>query len=1328
MKLITHIFKGGAWRRKVAHGCILAGLLGLSLPEGRAATPLTPGSTTALSNSLSFPLQITQDGTYRIKGSFDGTPASMVNAGTQHGIEVARGLKKVTVILENAGLQTSALEACAFLINGNPNADKNTVDVSDTRPWSSVVTVKLEGENYLYSCRGVRNSSNHVDGLRAGLEIWKGSTVYIEGTGKLTARSSDSRDYYGNTNLAHTKGPYDTVKDPFMNYGPKPGPSVGVEELPGNGGAAGIGGGNYGGSGGNVVIRSGTVIGIAGSHGAGIGGGWANSNASQAYFSILIYGGHVESWGGDHGAGIGGGCGASGQVGTIVVLPPAEITAASYNPTGAQLGAMKTVVYVGDPTTSRFTIYTEPDASTGKRRNTHMYLDLHDNAAVDAAVTSLAPQLDSRRLFLGTTTVYPDGALFPENLSESGQPILQQYATLSFPVTFFTDAKNDRGFEYVAKTATIVPQLRVELHAPTFIPVVEIKEYGPSAPGDTSALNLGYTAAEAITKAVTLIFKNEGNQKLYSPSVQLTADDYTAVSGGSLDTAIQTALNGALQNDTVGAYLPAGASFSVKAVLVQGRPEGSYTGYLRFHAKNVPPEDIKSVPFVTRVVELRMPPPKLIPSVSETNASSFSVEMKFDRPVSGLTNADIQVLAGTGTVSGMAPSGTAPSDTWTFTLTPAAPPLTNGRHIQMYAKAAIASDRNGAKTSAPSATVDVRFNVNTPYPVFRFLYDLPTDSVFLSSQTEFTFTLMTNGSTGNGIADEIYDTGGLASGNIINNTTIGNLIEVLKNASPLPATAWKATVESGNLVRVTAQSPFQFDDGDYVVRLKPGVIQNNLSNLMDEKFGGFRVRIPRLLPGGGCSSPDEHIGYGIAPAPTALDFRGGSVRLVIVGEQLHYAAKAQALEIRLPASLGGRSVVPQVAAAGDSAFHTLTLPWNSKAVETVYDFEVRLFGVRAPGGSGCSKAPVGKVTQSAAPSIHVAPPVCSDCSSGASADEWFDPCEKTFTVTVPETGSDREVTITYLGLAENYLVAKDGGQWKKLMLPKGITEFTLAYRTLRVPDELEGGSGAIVVSTPALPGDTSVRFRFWNSPDLSDMVYMPRTTQYEGRLELHIRGGSPGLLRSFDHGRSWENARLPVTPFRIANLEDVILFREPGGCDEVEVPIPVNGTGGMTLERKVLIPRCDHLTTSPPPGEHFVKSGKDFVFTLTLSGPYAGGIPEVSTGRQLSPDEVYITPLGRDAYRVRIPALREDIRVIFRVNGSEIYPTGSEPVESTRIGTGEGCVYITAAAADNAEIYTLTGALLKRIPVFAGKTVRTPLSAGFYLVILGGETRKIAVH
>ncbi|MDR1674852.1 MAG: hypothetical protein LBR86_00035, partial [Tannerella sp.] len=350
MKLTTQIFNR-TWRRTVANACMFAGLLCLFLPEGKADTVLTPGSTTTLSGlpSQSFPLIIKHEGTYRITGHFNGTPASMVSAGATHGIEVRSGLKNVTVILENVGIQTTGIEACAFLIQGNPDATKTTTDVSDTQSWSSVVTVKLEGENYLYSCRGVKVGA-YVDGRRAGLEVWKGSTVYIEGPGKLTARCSDSRDYYDNTNSAHTKGPYDAVKDPFMSYGPKSDPTKGVEELAGNSSAAGIGAGNLGGSGGNVVIRSGTVIGIAGSHGAGIGGAWTNNNASQAYFTVLIYGGHVESWGGDHGAGIGGGCGASGQVGTILVLPPAEITAASYNPTGAQLGAMKTIVYVGDST------------------------------------------------------------------------------------------------------------------------------------------------------------------------------------------------------------------------------------------------------------------------------------------------------------------------------------------------------------------------------------------------------------------------------------------------------------------------------------------------------------------------------------------------------------------------------------------------------------------------------------------------------------------------------------------------------------------------------------------------------------------------------------------------------------------------------------------------------------------------------------------------------------------------------------------------------------------------------------------------------------------
>ena len=76
---------------------------------------------------------------------------------------------------------------------------------------------------------------------------------------------------------------------------------------------AGIGGGShyslygYGGKGGNITIKKGTIVAKGGTDAAGIGGGEGGTGGN-----IFIYGGDITAIGGDYGAGIGGGNGARG--------------------------------------------------------------------------------------------------------------------------------------------------------------------------------------------------------------------------------------------------------------------------------------------------------------------------------------------------------------------------------------------------------------------------------------------------------------------------------------------------------------------------------------------------------------------------------------------------------------------------------------------------------------------------------------------------------------------------------------------------------------------------------------------------------------------------------------------------------------------------------------------------------------------------------------------------------------------------------------------------------------------------------------------------------
>jgi hypothetical protein len=432
--------------RRTAFRCLMmfvvAGLL--NSPKTNAQTQLSPGTTKNISSftETDFPLNITSNGTYTIEGNYNGdygeplgykgeqlaltqsaerinpTASGVLSIGaTKHGIVVEKGLKDVTVILKNVAIVTSGVNNAAFLINGMSSAIHSTRDTtytSDTgttytgfqgHSEGSNVVVRLEGKNILYS--GNMTGTNRAASNRAGLEVWKGSTVYIEGNGYLLAKSSVTRNF--NINYSTTTTVPRLATDEHPQGSPYWNTNNGNESIKetdrsnayGNrSGAAGIGAGDVSGSGGNVVIRGDPkVIAIAAAHGAGIGGAWtfsSSTNGAGMYFAdILIYGGTVESWGGQHGAGIGGGC--AGGSGTIVVLPTASVYSASYDPVTPMLGKMTNVIYFGNPEDSRLALYTED------YREVDMFLDMSKNAAVRAVIERLGGGMNSSYLPLGKT-------------------------------------------------------------------------------------------------------------------------------------------------------------------------------------------------------------------------------------------------------------------------------------------------------------------------------------------------------------------------------------------------------------------------------------------------------------------------------------------------------------------------------------------------------------------------------------------------------------------------------------------------------------------------------------------------------------------------------------------------------------------------------------------------------------------------------------------------------------------------------------------------------------------------------------------------------------
>ncbi|MDR1455421.1 MAG: hypothetical protein LBJ01_07210 [Tannerella sp.] len=1229
-----------------------------------------------------------------------------VGGGTQtvNRINVQNGYEG-TITLDNVNI-VCPINYAPMRLFGTFNGDNNN-------PTTKVRLI-LKGNNYL-------NSGNGVNSVAAGLQVDQGAQVDISaidpdnnasGYLKADTRNTDM----GIAGAAGIGGScvQNTVGD-ATSTGTYLGTCPEYNGLYMRAGTTSTAGGGRRTTGGNIVITSGTIVAQGGNCGAGIGGGGYSGLYTG---NIVITGGDITATGGVHSPGIGGGCDSgSGNIGSyvpgtcVIAVPPAKIVANTPN-AGKGLSGANYIVYIGDPQSPQFTVYTED------YRATTMYLDLSGDLNVKAKLNQFAPTRDPERMYLGESKVYPVDGLLLWNTEFSGKNIVQNYGTFTNAITFFTDAKNDRGFEYVPATTTypVPSNVKVQLNAPIYDPIMTMTKYVPAvgapAPMDTADLLVGYDGTEAGAKAVTLTFKNDGNTKLYNPVIELVAPYHTDLGGGSLDLAIQTALAAALTTDAGGAYLAPGDQFQVQALLNLGLGVGTYTGAVRFKADNVPTEALKQIPFSVDVVRIMLPPPTLttVPSgVNETNAP-FNVEALFVRPVTGLVDADIQITGGT--VSGTAPVGMPPTDSWTFTVTPNGS-LTTGQYIQFYAKQDVAYDDHSIRTDEKSNTLNVKYNTDKPYATFDFPYDFPADSVFITAQNSFTFTLKANGSGAD--ADSLW-----IGASYVNITNIVPVITIEQDG--VAYTDWDVTSYSWDDVagvhRVTVTgAPGDFLEGAYKITLATGQIENNNANAMDEQKGGFNVRIPVINPGP--SYPGTGIGYGIEPNPVSLPYPGGDVLLTVYGKHLQYAAAAGILEIQLPPTVaGGIRVIPRAATDGLTATLTVPVPGNNTVVPEDHLFELLLNGVRPNPNSE------GTTTVAAAPAIIVGP------VDG----KWFGLCEYEFTATIPDDGTSREVNLTYLGLAKDYLVMQGGIRPpEKVTLRSGETDLSLKFQLLRTPDNLNGGTGAIVVSSPGLPSDTSAWFQIYSIPNVDDMVYYPPTTMYSGRLDLNIRGGSPNLERSFND-ITWENAWLPVTPLQIENLEGIIYFREPEGCP-ADMHFSINGFGNGShstpqIVRDVTLPTLSNIATAPGPGVHQVVSGKDFTFTVTLAGPYSGMLPKVTVNRQAqSGDEgIIVTPLGDDVFSVTIQSVRESVTV--GISPMEEIHQGIESADGPRVWTSDGQLHIYAVRSGEANVYTLTGALVKKFQLVGGRTNSTALNTGFYVVLTfsDGQRYKVVIR
>lgn len=357
-------------------------------------------------------------------------------------------------------------------------------------------------------------------------------------------------------------------------------------------------------------------------------------------------------------------------------------------------------------------------------------------------------------------------------------------------------------------------------------------------------------------------------------------------------------------------------------------------------------------------------------------------------------------------------------------------------------------------------------------------------------------------------------------------------------------------------------------------------------------------------------------------------------------------------------------------------------------------------------------------------------------------------CTQTMTLNFKPDTLDREITISYTGVASKKTIVQADGKVfpDTLKLAAGDSVITLPFKTLTVPLEDNGKEGALVACIVGGGCDTmknkttGERFKFYSGIS-TEIKYIPPTTNYQGSLKLNIKGGSNYLFRSLDKGRNWEFARDPISgeekPFtqsqiyNFSNSDKMIWLREPNACSEIQfyhfTKDSLSNTIFPGIARPVIFPNIPDATSNRPMGIYYVNSGNNFSFKISPTGENAGKTPVIKTGRISISDKqgIHVQNNGDGSFTVTIYEIREP------VNLSVSFTSGTNSnIETEResVWSNNGMLYVLTAASSKAHIYDVSGKLIRTIDLQAGQTSATSIPSGFYIVALqNGSRYKIAV-
>ncbi len=215
---------------------------------------------------------------------------------------------KSGAVIDLSGLVTPANnKVYTFTVGDGKTLTLKGGDTMPTNPIKNVAFVFGSNNNITIENLDIKSADAHADSSDSNKKGYSplhftgaGNTLTLVGNNTVTSGQTGFANYYGAA-VGVPSGAALTITDTSKG------------SLTTTGGyGAGIGGGHFGGAGGNITINGGTVTAKGGGTAAGIGGGNVGNGGS-----ITINGGTVTANGGFYGAGIGGGSWGTG--GTIAI-------------------------------------------------------------------------------------------------------------------------------------------------------------------------------------------------------------------------------------------------------------------------------------------------------------------------------------------------------------------------------------------------------------------------------------------------------------------------------------------------------------------------------------------------------------------------------------------------------------------------------------------------------------------------------------------------------------------------------------------------------------------------------------------------------------------------------------------------------------------------------------------------------------------------------------------------------------------------------------------------------------------------------------------------